>query len=109
MMPVIQAGFWFSICPQGETFCHVADLRRKQNMGLLTGKTALITGALGTIGKALVMRYCEEGARVVASDRPDMQNVDDTLRPLGAGIRYFGADLDDLPVTEKAINELAEE
>jgi NAD(P)-dependent dehydrogenase (short-subunit alcohol dehydrogenase family) len=78
-------------------------------MGLLTGKTALITGALGTIGKALVMRYCQEGARVVASDRPDMQNVDDILRPLGSGIRYFGADLSDLPGVEKAVIELAED
>jgi len=78
-------------------------------MGLLTSKTALITGALGTIGKAMVMRYCQEGASVVASDRPDMQNVDDILRPLGSGIRYFGADLNDLPGIEKAVIELAEE
>ena len=45
-------------------------------MGALTGKTVLITGALGTIGKALVMRYYEEGAEVVASDRPDMENAE---------------------------------
>lgn len=78
-------------------------------MGLLTGKTALITGALGTIGKALVMRYCEEGAKVIASDRPDMENVDETLRKLGDDVRYFGCDLNDLAGTEEAVSALAEE
>jgi NAD(P)-dependent dehydrogenase (short-subunit alcohol dehydrogenase family) len=45
-------------------------------MGVLTGKTVLITGALGTIGKALVMRYYEEGAVVIASDRPGERRRD---------------------------------
>jgi NAD(P)-dependent dehydrogenase (short-subunit alcohol dehydrogenase family) len=78
-------------------------------MGALTGKTVLITGALGTIGKALVMRYYEEGAMVIASDRPDMENADEILSTLGNGLRYFGADLNDLAGTEKAVSELAEE
>ena len=46
-------------------------------MGDLTGKTVLITGALGTIGKALVKRYYEEGATVIASDRPEMENAEE--------------------------------
>jgi NAD(P)-dependent dehydrogenase (short-subunit alcohol dehydrogenase family) len=78
-------------------------------MGVLTGKTVLITGALGTIGKALVMRYYEEGAVVIASDRPDMENADEILSTLGDGLRYFGTDLNDLVGTEKAVSELAEE
>jgi NAD(P)-dependent dehydrogenase (short-subunit alcohol dehydrogenase family) len=78
-------------------------------MGVLTGKTVLITGALGTIGKALVMRYYEEGAVVIASDRPDMENADEILSTLGDGLRYFGTDLSDLAGTEKAVSELAEE
>jgi NAD(P)-dependent dehydrogenase (short-subunit alcohol dehydrogenase family) len=78
-------------------------------MGALTGKTVLITGALGTIGKALVMRYYEEGAVVIASDRPNMENADEILSTLGDGLRYFGTDLNDLVGTEKAVSELAEE
>jgi NAD(P)-dependent dehydrogenase (short-subunit alcohol dehydrogenase family) len=78
-------------------------------MGVLTGKTVLITGALGTIGKALVMRYYEEGAVVIASDRPNMENADEILSTLGDGLRYFGTDLNDLVGTEKAVSELAEE
>jgi NAD(P)-dependent dehydrogenase (short-subunit alcohol dehydrogenase family) len=78
-------------------------------MGVLTGKTVLITGALGTIGKALVMRYYEEGAVVIASDRPNMENADEILSTLGDGLRYFGTDLNDLAGTEKAVIELADE
>lgn len=78
-------------------------------MGVLTGKTVLITGALGTIGKALVKRYYEEGATVIASDRPEMENAEETLSTLGNGLRYFGVDLNDLVGTEKAVGELAEE
>ena len=78
-------------------------------MGALTGKTVLITGALGTIGKALVMRYYEEGAMVIASDRPDMENAEEILSTLGDGLRYFGTDLNDLAGTEKAVIELADE
>lgn len=39
-------------------------------MPSLNGKTVLITGALGTIGRSLVERYGQEGARVIASDLP---------------------------------------
>ena len=81
-------------------------------MGVLTGKTVLITGALGTIGKALVTRYSEEGALVIASDRPNLENADEILSTLGEGLeglRYFGTDLNDLAGTEKAVSALADE
>ena len=78
-------------------------------MALLAGKIVLITGALGTIGQALVKRYYEEGAAVVASDRPDMKNTEARLANLGDNIRYFGCDLNDLAGTEKAATALAEE
>jgi NAD(P)-dependent dehydrogenase (short-subunit alcohol dehydrogenase family) len=78
-------------------------------MGVLTGKTVLITGALGTIGKALVTRYSEEGALVIASDRPNLENADEILSTLGDGLRYFGTDLNDLAGTEKAVSALADE
>jgi NAD(P)-dependent dehydrogenase (short-subunit alcohol dehydrogenase family) len=78
-------------------------------VGVLTGKTVLITGALGTIGKALVKRYYEEGTTVIASDRPEMENAEEILSTIGNGLRYFGVDLNDLVGTEKAVSELAEE
>lgn len=75
-------------------------------MGQLAGKTALITGALGTIGQALVQRFAAEGAQVIAADRPD---ADAPEKALPAGVRYFGCDLNDLAATETATNALADE
>ena len=62
----------------------------------LSGKNVLITGALGTIGQALVARYAEEGASVIALDRPDAANPQETLDAVTEGVRYFGCDLNDL-------------
>ena len=78
-------------------------------MPTLTGKTVLITGALGTIGKSLVSRFAEEGAKVIASDRPDAPNVDEVLKDLAKDVRYFGADLNQLVDLEKAVTRLADE
>jgi NAD(P)-dependent dehydrogenase (short-subunit alcohol dehydrogenase family) len=39
--------------------------------GLLEGKVALVTGAASGIGRAVVMRYLAEGARVVCLDRDE--------------------------------------
>ena len=37
-------------------------------MGLLSGKTALVTGAARGIGKALARRFAEEGANIAFTD-----------------------------------------
>jgi NAD(P)-dependent dehydrogenase (short-subunit alcohol dehydrogenase family) len=78
-------------------------------MGQLDQKRVLITGALGTIGRALVARYLEEGAEVVASDRPDALNVEATLSELGEDIRYFAFDLNDLRGLEQAAAALVQQ
>jgi NAD(P)-dependent dehydrogenase (short-subunit alcohol dehydrogenase family) len=75
-------------------------------MELLAGKTALITGALGTIGQALVARFASEGATVIAADRPDVEAPEASLP---AGVRYFGCNLNDLSGTEAAVGALASE
>ncbi|WP_037183677.1 SDR family oxidoreductase [Rhodococcoides fascians] len=78
-------------------------------MGSLTGKSVLITGALGTIGQALVGRYVEEGATVIALDRPDAPDAQQTLDGIGDGIRFFGCDLGDLEGIETSVKALADE
>lgn len=45
----------------------------------LKGKTAIITGAAGGIGRATVLRFAQEGARVVAADIQD-EGVKETVR-----------------------------
>jgi NAD(P)-dependent dehydrogenase (short-subunit alcohol dehydrogenase family) len=54
----------------------------------LAGRHALITGALGTIGRALCAAFVREGARVTALDRPGMDPPD--------GMAWLPADLSDL-------------
>ena len=37
-------------------------------MGLLTGKTALVTGAARGIGKAIALKFASEGANIAFTD-----------------------------------------
>ena len=78
-------------------------------MPQFTGKTVLITGALGTVGRSMVARYAEEGASVIALDRPDAKDPQAILDGIVKGVRYFGCDLNDLAGTEKAVTALADE
>ena len=75
----------------------------------LVGKNVLITGALGTIGQSLVARYAEEGANVIALDRPDAVDPQKTLDGVAEGVRFFGCDLGDLPELERSAKALADE
>jgi len=78
-------------------------------MATLSGKTTLITGALGTIGQALVEGFAREGAKVIALDRPDMPGAQEKMDALAPGVRYVGNDLNDLAATEKTAKALADE
>ncbi|RQR32207.1 MULTISPECIES: SDR family oxidoreductase [unclassified Burkholderia] len=78
-------------------------------MAQLSGKKVLVTGALGTIGRALVARFAEEGATVIALDRPGVEGAQETLGKFGSDVRYFGCDLNQLSATEAAVSALAEE
>ena len=75
----------------------------------LGGKNVVITGALGTIGQAMVARYAEEGAKIIALDRPDAPNPQEILDGIAEGVRFFGCDLNDLPELERQATALADE
>ncbi|MFV0385841.1 SDR family oxidoreductase [Paracoccus sp. (in: a-proteobacteria)] len=75
-------------------------------MPVLSGKTALITGALGTIGRAMSALFHAEGASVVALDRPDAAEPGTALSP---GAHYVGCDLNALTEAEAQIRALSGE
>jgi NAD(P)-dependent dehydrogenase (short-subunit alcohol dehydrogenase family) len=78
-------------------------------MAQLVGKNVLITGALGSIGRALVARYAEEGATVLALDLPSLPDAQKTLNAIAPGIRFIGCDLGNLAELETTATALAEE
>ena len=78
-------------------------------MAQFAGKTALITGALGTIGQSMVRRFSEEGTNVIALDRPGIPDAGETVAGLGSNVRYVGCDLGDLTGTEASVTSLVEE
>lgn len=78
-------------------------------MGILDGKRALITGGLGTIGRAMAGRFAEEGGAVTVLDRPDAADGAGRAAALGPGVEFFGCDLNDLEGAESAVRTLAEE
>lgn len=78
-------------------------------MSGLENSNVLITGALGTIGRALVARYAQEGANVIALDRPDAVDPQRVLDGIAAGIRFVGFDLNRLAELETGARALAAE
>ncbi len=77
----------------------------------LSGKTALLTGALGSLGRAQAHALCEAGAFVLALDLPDREDGAVLAAQLSAGAdgrtEYIGHDLGDLEATETLGRELA--
>jgi NAD(P)-dependent dehydrogenase (short-subunit alcohol dehydrogenase family) len=97
-------------CHEASALCDVAcHTTKERRVSDLTGKNVLITGALGTIGQALVGRYAQEGANVIALDRPDAPEPQKVLDGIAPGVRFFGCDLNDLAGLESAANSLADE
>ena len=61
----------------------------------LDGRTVIVTGAAGAIGRAVCEGFSEAGAKVAVVDL-DQGACDRTARELGQGHRGFGADLRDV-------------
>ena len=75
---------------------------------MFADKKVLITGALGTLGQALVARFAGEGAKVFAWDRPGSPGAQETLDKIAAGVTFVGCDLNDLNATEATAVALAD-
>jgi NAD(P)-dependent dehydrogenase (short-subunit alcohol dehydrogenase family) len=80
-------------------------------MAVLTGKTVLLTGALGTLGRAQAETLARAGAAMLLLDRPEAEGGDAFASQIIAGggkALYVGQDLNRLAASEKTVADLAE-
>ncbi|WP_194776074.1 3-oxoacyl-[acyl-carrier-protein] reductase [Pararhodonellum marinum] len=81
-------------------------------MGLLTGKTALITGASKGIGRAIAIRFAQEGANIAftyLSSVEKGQALEEELNSYGIQAKGFRSDASDFNAAEVLINGVVTE
>ena len=72
----------------------------------LSGKTVLLTGGLGSLGRAQAEKLVGEGASVTILDRPDSEDGRGRSAVLGAA--WLGVDLNDLAAAQDAVRAASE-
>lgn len=77
-------------------------------MGLLSGKTALITGGSRGIGKAIVERFIAEGAKVAFTYRSSSAESEKIVEALGGGdnIKCYKSDASDFADSEALVKNV---
>ena len=82
------------------------------NMGLLTGKTALITGAARGIGKAIAMKFASEGANIAFTDLVIDENGKATeaeIAALGVKVKGYASNAADFAQSAEVVNQVKED
>lgn len=78
-------------------------------MGLLSGKTALVTGASKGIGRSIAIRFAEEGANVAftfLSSVEKGQALETELEAFGIKAKGYRSDASDFKAAEQLINDV---
>ena len=83
-------------------------------MGLLTGKTALITGAARGIGKAIALKFASEGANIAFTDLViDEEHgglaTEQEIAALGVKAKGYASNAADFTQSEEVVNLVKEE
>jgi 3-oxoacyl-[acyl-carrier protein] reductase len=78
-------------------------------MGLLDGKTALITGAARGIGKAIALKFAQEGANIAFTDLAIDENGQKTekeIAALGVKVKGYASNAASFEDTAKVVTEI---
>ena len=78
-------------------------------MGLLTGKTALITGAARGIGKAIALKFAEEGANIAFTDLELNEETEKEIAAKGVKAKSYASNAADFAQTEEVVKAVKEE
>ena len=82
------------------------------SMGLLTGKTALITGAARGIGKAIALKFASEGANIAFTDLEIGDLAQATVKEIeayGVKVKGYASNAADFEQTHNVVNEVVKE
>lgn len=78
-------------------------------MGLLEGKTAIVTGAARGIGKALALKFAAEGANIAFTDLIIDENAENTqkeIEALGVKAKGYASNAANFEDTAKVVEEI---
>ena len=75
-------------------------------MKLLEGKTALITGAARGIGKAIALKFAEEGANVAFTDLAINEETEKEIAAKGVKAKSYASNAADFAQTEEVVNQV---
>ncbi|MDD2559904.1 MAG: 3-oxoacyl-[acyl-carrier-protein] reductase [Bacteroidales bacterium] len=81
-------------------------------MKLLEGKTALITGAARGIGKAVALRFAQEGANIAFTDLFLNEQVLETeaeIAACGVKVKAYASDASNFEQTHQVVNDIVKE
>ncbi len=84
-------------------------IKKKRDMKLLEGKTALVTGGSRGIGRAIVLAFAEQGANVAFSDLvydDTARELEKTLQQKGVEARAYASDASVMADSEELIQSI---
>ena len=87
-----------------------------KKMGLLSGKTALVTGAARGIGKAVAMKFASEGANIAFTDlvlndemAAGLEATRKEIEALGVTCRAYAGNAADFEATQETVKRIHED